>query len=330
MIVVRLGHTSYMTDERLKKKSAEFNKLILSQLKPRIGRETAKMLTDLADDTKAKIESASFSVDRSAEYSPAAVDCVGRKNELMVGWLDEIFDCFQQFQFDFNKTIGREDLYIHVERPTIVNEQVVLQSGQRVTAQFFKGVLCTPEWALVIRGQNHLVEVFILPTRSISALSFGQNVARLLVMVPYLNEARQQCWRIDTDVVAWEDVRTFAKQLFGCLVKLAKGELELTTNAGGSFPLAPKAPVTAPVSASEALEKLRNQTAASVQSSASAPTDPAPAPIPAMDPATSETLQALLDRKRKSHEIKKLTGRTKARFRSKFGETLEEPGTDEQ
>lgn len=321
MISVRLGYTISMTDERARRKSTEFNKLVLAQLKPRIGRETANMLNDLVDDTKTKVESAPVATDQGTDYSPAAVNCVGRKNELMVGWLDEIFDCFQQFGFEFNKALTRQDLYVHVQRPAIVQEQVTLRDGRKVVAQFFKGVISTKEWALVMRGQDHFVEVFLVPTQAIGALSSNSNVARLLVMLPYRNGAGQPAYRIDGDVVSWEDLRPFSKQLYGCLVKLAKGELELTTSADATFPMVPRAPMSTPVSGAEALAKLRSQT-----ESASAATVPDDEPVPtSLDAGTSSTLAALLERKRKQHEVQKMTGRTRNRFKQKFSESLDKP-----
>jgi hypothetical protein len=313
-----------MTDEKLKKSSAEFNRLILSQLKPRIGAQTAKMLNELANDTKSKVEQASFLTNSSVEYSHKPISFVGKKSASMAGWVDEIFDCFQQFQFDFNKTVTRQDLLIRVERPSISQETVVTRSGERVSVPFFKGVMTTSEWAMVVRGQNELIEVFVIPIQALGTLNSNSNIARLIVMVPHIQDG-EPSWRIDTDVVAWNAVRNLAKQLFSCLVKLAKGELDMVAGReAGSFLNKPT--TSQPLSAADALAKLRML---SNKASAQIPETPPPVSAAAMDSGTAQTLQALLQRNREKHDIKKMTGRTKARFRQNFGSTLEQPNSDD-
>lgn len=307
-----------MSSEDQKKQSAEINRMILSSLRPRIGRATAKMMVDLKAETGAP--DTAFAVESKCDYSREPINTSGKTADLMVGWLDEMFDWFQRYQFEFNKTTERDDLIVAVQRPEIVQEIVLLDPRSSAEVQFFKGTVATRDFALILRGQDSLIEGFLLPLQAVHTLSARSSVPRFVLLRPYKADG-QSFWRMENELLEWEDLRALARQLFSSLVKLAKGELSIATRTDDAAPT--KLPTNPRLSAADALRQLQQQTQSDEQKLDV--TVPNISETIKSDRSTNETLQALLERNRKRYEIQKMTRRTKARFKHNFGATLENP-----
>lgn len=311
-------------DSQKRRNSADVHKLILSSLKPRMGAATAKMLAELTEHDADKPEVASCA-DIEPDYSSVAIRRVGKASELMVGWVDYMFDCFRQYEYDFNKTVSRADLAVKVERPLLIQEQLPVRAGLLKKVEFFKGQIVTAEWALVIRGQNELIEGFMLPVKSLESFDTdSSSLIRFLVMTP-VNAQGKMAWRLANDVITWEELRSLSRQLFGSLIKVAKGELNFSTTrqeVEAAITSSPPQPMTA----EEAIARLRQQAATADPLHQKAST---PSASPASGGST-EALDALLERMRKKQDIKKMTGRTASRFRQAFGTTLPAPAPEKR
>jgi hypothetical protein len=213
--------------------------MILGSLKPRTGKETSKWIAGLADESveDAVAAAAAQHVEEPAPLPPPVASAQKHDSKHdMTHLLDHLFDCFQQYEYEFNRTVHGTDLMVQIDRPQIAMETIKQKFQPSETVQVFRGRISTRQWTLLIRGRDQMVEGWIMPIDKLISFTGdpGSFIRFLFIEAVWLNGDLQ--WRIDGVEVPWEHVRSLAKQLFGALVKVARGEASDQT----PFSLRPK------------------------------------------------------------------------------------------
>jgi hypothetical protein len=212
--------------------------LILGSLKPRTGKETSKWIAGLADNT---IKDAAEAAAREMESipTPSGAHQAMKQNsgkQAVVMFTDQLFDYFQQYEFDFNRTVAGTDYVISIERPIFSTEQVRARFAATETVKVFKGRVSTRYWTMIIRSVSEIIEAWILPVEAI--FSFRADDDRLppyITIEPIASRAGELNWKVNGIGLTVEQTRMLAKQIFGALIRKARGEMpegELFTVSG--------------------------------------------------------------------------------------------------
>ncbi|HEY9791581.1 MAG TPA: hypothetical protein V6D22_14355 [Candidatus Obscuribacterales bacterium] len=202
--------------------------LILGSLKPRTGKETSKWIAGLADNT---IKDAAEAAAREMEAipTPSGAHQALRHNsgkQAVVMFTDQLFDHFQQYEFDFNRTVAGTDYVISIERPIFSTEQVRARFAATETVKVFKGRVSTRYWTLIIRAYNETIEAWILPVEAI--FSFRADDERLppyITIEPIASRAGELNWNVNGIGISVERTPALSKQIFGALIRKARGEM---------------------------------------------------------------------------------------------------------
>lgn len=203
--------------------SANISDLILNSLTPRTGKETSKWIAKITDDDSMHDAVEAAAREQDAELLTSSPVRIPSRQDA-VGFLDYLFDCFQQYEVPFNSNIGAPELQIHVDRPESVTETVREKFQPIHTLQVFRGRVSTRDWTMLVRAHNNVIEGWIIPIGQLITFSGGHSdFTRFLLMQPTTREG-VTTWQIDGLDVAWENIRSLAKLLFGALVKVARGE----------------------------------------------------------------------------------------------------------
>lgn len=206
---VKLGGAPQLTD------------MILGNLKPRVGKETTKWVAGLTDETIADAEHEArmqgVQMLTSSEQVPPRPAQVG-----VVQFMDYLFDCFQQYEFEFNRSTPAPELNVTAERPTAVTETIRHSLKSPETRQVFRGRISTQYWTLLLRGHHEEVEGYLLPIDQL--ISFASDPLHYTKFLSLTGTANGDdiSWSVDGVEVSWDKIRSFGKQLFAALVHVAK------------------------------------------------------------------------------------------------------------
>lgn len=212
---------SNQDDQKKKAAVPHFSDMILGSLKPRTGRETSKWIAGLSDE-----EGTEAVTEQPEAPPPAPVQQPVKRNSKqdMVHLLDHIFDCFQQYEYDFNRTVVGTDLVVSIDRPQWATEVIRHKFQPSESVQVFRGKISTRQWTLFIRGRKDMVEGWVMPIDKLISFTTDQNAFVRFLLIEGTWKKQNIFWAIDGDEVPWEAARSLAKQLFGALVKIARGE----------------------------------------------------------------------------------------------------------
>lgn len=199
-------------DTKPKKKTTSITNKLLRRVGSRSGRRTVKWASSLAGEGDATDEmeaSISDPFDIADQKAPNS----------MAGWIDGLFEAFQQYEVEFNGAVADRALRVKTELPmfTATFRNTGAESGT------FSGKVHTQDWALVIRGNHLLVEGFIVPCTQLITLSGNSSrfVRFFEIEVRFGNGVS---WYLQEKEIRFGELRSLAKQLFAGLIKVARAE----------------------------------------------------------------------------------------------------------
>gem|GEM_PF-3038791 len=211
------------------------NDALLGGLKPRHGDRTGEWLKGLTGDAGLAEGAPGQAELQNGPRTPASPSAQRRT---VTSWVDRLFDCFGAYEYEYNQTVTRPELKVQVSRPEFV------QSAERDRAtgepiQIIRGRLHTPDWSLSIRALPDRIEGYIIPNNM--AIRLTMNPGEFFRYLEIYVERRDDsvALSLSGQTVEWEDVPALAKELFGIIVRVARGEGEPTE----PFSLVRKQPV---------------------------------------------------------------------------------------
>lgn len=202
----------------------QLSDMILGSLKPRVGKETTKWVAGLAEDAMEAAEQAARM--QGVEMLTSSDQVPPKPAQLGVTqFMDYLFDCLQQYEFEFNKSGPAPEMAVSTERPTTVVETLRSSLKGNETRQVFRGRLSTRYWTLLLRGHETELEGFIMPIdQLISFASDPIHFTQFLQMRGELKDDGDIRWFVDNVEITWDKIRAFGKQLFAALLHVAKME----------------------------------------------------------------------------------------------------------
>jgi hypothetical protein len=202
------------------KAGANISDVILGSLKSRSGKETTRWIANLSESKgKETVE--------TAVPLPKNINEIGKPSQGIVGFMDRLFDLFQQYEFEFNKAVGNSELNIHTERPEIIRDPINkakwLERSQSTNC--LRARVSSRYWTLVILGYNEKIEGYMMPIERY--LTFSANP---LEFTPYLvvngtEKGENTEWAINGKMLKEDEVPILGKKLFACLIKFSRGEI---------------------------------------------------------------------------------------------------------
>lgn len=225
-----------MTDEKYRGSGSDpLSKRILNSIKPFSGEHTSKWLAALSTDT----------VKDSVVISGGAENAQEPPRS-MAAWVDNLFDHFQRYAFDFSRMCTDSDLQVNCTRPTVQDSK----GGTSDTSIVSTGYLSTTQWALVVRGEFFRIQVYVLPVGMLMGFRARHEEFPLYMEMLATQAARNKIkWALDGQPVSMDQAPSIAKKLFAHLVMVARGEAKETDKfslnlppAKSEFPTGPGLP----------------------------------------------------------------------------------------
>lgn len=194
---------------------AALSQQILAQLQPRRQAETMSWLNSLSDDV----------LGTSSAQTQKQKDEAKRQ---LHKWVDTLFNCFDDMAKAFNQSAQGTDLVVSCEPPTwpdAYSQHTAVPNRQDIE---FRGHLATRYWALILRGYQGKVSVFLMPAANL--LGFRNNVIKEADFPPFMDietsyENDQVVWKSSGHEISFEMLPTIARELLGDLVRVASGKM---------------------------------------------------------------------------------------------------------
>jgi len=207
--------------------SSEASQIILEALRKRRGGEFGQWLNSLESTASAAASQASTINEQTSKEKEE--DTVLSQT---IQWLDKMFDHFEIYGFQFNRTAQGTDLLVSCTRPIKRNSNHGYLYGEADDSCItYAGHLTTRLWSLVLRGCASKVEVFIIPAELLlgfSVHSIDESGYKPLLVIETGWQNSFLSWRIGETVITVEQLPSLAKELFGDLIKVASGQLTET------------------------------------------------------------------------------------------------------
>jgi len=202
---------------------SEASKVILDALKSRRGQETGKWLKAMVP------ESAIAPPQQAQETTGASI------YDEMTTWMDALFKQFTELVFEFNKQAVGTDLLISYEKPKLY-EKKSDEFWYKPVTKTYQGRLTTRQWALVVRGRDAKISIFVFPASMLLAFNADQDGEQ--DQPPFMEVVRADvnginAWTIAGERAPLEAVPHLAKELLGDLIRVSSGamaESELFTS----------------------------------------------------------------------------------------------------
>jgi hypothetical protein len=189
---------------------SERSKAILGQLKPRRGQETGRWLREMGPRKE------------NSELTSPAFNKADTIDDTVV-WMDALFNEFCDLAYEFNKSAFGSDLLISSTRPTI-SERKSADEWYRTSTKTCQGRLTTKHWALILRGVNNKIDIFLLPSPMVLAFTAGQLDDS--VYPPFADLTRSpdaESWSVGGEKIPFSAVPRFAKEILGDLIRVSSG-----------------------------------------------------------------------------------------------------------
>lgn len=205
------------------KKKGQFNEMILGNIKPRAGRETTKWLNDLTEDD-GEDEPPMQEIKQGSGASPAPLPAQFAHpsiSQTQVKWVDKLFDLFQQYEVEYNRAVGDAKLRVETERASITPESIGKMQGS--DHYHYSGRLIMRKWTLVIRGNLSHIEGYIIPSDHF--IGFENNINSYIKYFEFFPVWDGELkWSFPQAAFGIGQLPSVAKQIFGQLIKVSKGE----------------------------------------------------------------------------------------------------------
>ncbi len=213
-------------------KKGGINDMILGGIKSRSGKDTSKWINNLTSEGIEELveASAAAAASQSAAVAPPSAAVL---NQTQIKWVDKLFDFFQQYQVEFNRAVQSADLKVDSERPVITPELISRMQGSDKT--FFSGRMHTRYWTLAVLGNLNGVEGYVIPSEHY--IGFEKNRSKytqFFEFIPVWDDELK--WSFDNGSVGIEQLPALAKQIFGHLIKVTKGEVDDQQRFGFGLP----------------------------------------------------------------------------------------------
>ncbi len=209
------------------KKKSQFNEMILGGVKSRSGKETTKWINDLTSENMDEIaESApnhNPGVALPAQFSHPSIA------QTQVKWVDKLFDLFSQYEVEYNRATQSPDLQIQTERAVITPELVGKMQGS--DHHHYTGRLHCRKWSLIIRGNLSHIEGYVIPADHL--IGFENNIQAYTQFFEFMPVWDGELkWSFDKRSISLDQLPQTAKQIFGHLVKVSRGEADADEQFG--------------------------------------------------------------------------------------------------
>lgn len=201
--------TSQMQDIASNPAIPENSRQILAALSARRGQETGRWLNSLAAEGKSK-----------APAQTAARPGGASAFDDVVALSDQLFKEFAELSFEFNKSAVGTELMVSIEMPE-KHEKKSDEVWYRPVEKTYEGRLTTRQWALVLKGDDKKLAVYLVPSSMLLALSFGEQ--QLTAPFMEIAHAGGGQWTIGGESTSMVAVSPLAKELLGDLVRVSSG-----------------------------------------------------------------------------------------------------------
>ncbi|MBP9091874.1 hypothetical protein KBI23_12690 [bacterium] len=188
------------------------SKEIFNALKAKRGQETGRWLSGLVP----------ANVEKPIEVQAAAATAFEDVNK----WIDLLCEQFVELAYEFNKKAVGTNLYISYEKPKLFEKRDE-DVWYRPVDKTYKCRLTTRDWALIVRGHDSKIAVFVVPSSMVMAFdneSIGEDE------MPHLMEIERTAasggtitWMIGGEATSLSSISPLAKELFGDLIRVSSG-----------------------------------------------------------------------------------------------------------
>lgn len=201
--------------------TADLTEQILSSYNTCANERRSSWMRDLAKD------SIEFIADvRGLQYKAVKRETIF--NQSIAHIVTEIFTMLRAYSFEFNHSVGWNDLYITCSKPGFVTEvtryNIFREPVESVTN--FRARLSTRSWSVVIRGRKNKIDVMLIPVYKVIGLSKVETEFPPILSLTGTLTKQQVQWHLNGQPLLEGQLETIAMEVFASLINKSKEAIQ--------------------------------------------------------------------------------------------------------
>jgi len=210
-----------MGSNRYYDETADLTEQILSSYNTCANEQRSSWMRDLARD------SIEFIADvRGMQYRAVKKETLF--NQSIAHIVTEIFTMLRTYSFEFNHSVGWNELYLTASKPSFVTEvtryNIFREPVESVTN--FRARLSTRSWSLVIRGRKNKIDVMLIPIYKVIGLSKAETEFPPILTLTGTLTKQQVNWYLDNQLIQEGQLESLAMELFAALIHKSKEAIQ--------------------------------------------------------------------------------------------------------
>lgn len=210
-----------MGSNRFYDETADLTEQILSSYNTCANERRSSWMRDLARDSMEFIADV-----RGMQYKALRKETIF--NQSIAHIVTEIYTMLRAYSFEFNHSVGWNDLYITCSKPGFVTEvtryNIFREPMESVTN--FRARLSTRSWSVVIRGRKNKIDVLLIPVYKVIGLSKSETEFPPLLTLTGTLTKQQVQWHLNGQPLLEGQLETLSMEIFGALINKSKEAIQ--------------------------------------------------------------------------------------------------------
>lgn len=149
-------------------------------------------------------------------------------NQSIAHIVTELYTMLRAYAFEFNHSVGWNDLYITCSKPGFVTEvtryNIFREPVESVTN--FRARMSTRSWSVVIRGRKNKIDVLLIPVYKVIGLSKAETEFPPILSLSGTLTKQQVQWSLNGQPLLEGQMENIAMEVFAALITKSKEAIQ--------------------------------------------------------------------------------------------------------
>lgn len=205
--------------------TADLTEQILSTYNTCANERRSSWMRDLARDSMEFIADV-----RGTQFTKVRKETI--MNQSIAHIVTEIYSMLRAYAFEFNHSVGWNELYITCSKPGFVTEVTrynIFREPIESTTNF-RARLSTRSWSVVIRGKKNKIDIMLIPVYKVIGLSKAETEFPPLLTLTGTLTKQQVQWHLNDQPLLEGQLESIAMEVFAALIHKSKEAIQTNVN----------------------------------------------------------------------------------------------------
>lgn len=149
-------------------------------------------------------------------------------NQSIAHIVTELYNMLRAYAFEFNHSVGWNELYITCSKPGFVTEvlryNIFREPVESITN--FRARMSTRSWSLVVRGRRNKIDVMLIPVYKVIGLTKAETEFPPILTLSGTLTKQQVQWHLNDQPLLEGQLENIAMEIFAALITKSKEAIQ--------------------------------------------------------------------------------------------------------